>query len=60
MDKRHRELARLARKYGGTLSHGGKHVRIELPNGRFVIAAATPSNHRDFRNTEAQLRRSAS
>ena len=37
---------------------GGGHIKARLPNGRFVIMPATPSdNARGFLNTVAQVRR---
>lgn len=37
---------------------GSGHLRIRLPNGRFVIAPSTPSDGaRGFLNTVSQIRR---
>lgn len=37
---------------------GGGHLKLRLPNGRFVICPSTPSdNARGFHNTVAQVRR---
>jgi hypothetical protein len=36
---------------------GGGHLRLTLPNGRFVIAPATPSDWRALDNLRAMVRR---
>jgi hypothetical protein len=38
---------------------GSGHYRIVLPNGRFIVASATPSCWRTERNFKAQLRKIA-
>jgi hypothetical protein len=35
----------------------GRHYRLKLGNGRSVIVAATPSNHRAIHNLRANVRR---
>jgi hypothetical protein len=33
------------------------HLKVTLPNGRFVFMASTPSDRRNALNTRAQIRR---
>lgn len=44
-------------KHGLTTERRGKHLAIHCPNGNYVIAALTPSDHRSAKNTAAELRR---
>lgn len=42
---------------GWTVEKGRKHVKAKGPNGALVTLPATPSDHRSFMNSRAQLRR---
>jgi predicted RNA binding protein YcfA (HicA-like mRNA interferase family) len=48
-----RELIR----QGWTAWRGGKHVRVQHPNGFTITVPGRPSDHRSERNWFAQLRR---
>ena len=57
MPRRERELRRLAREHGCTLTHGGKHWLLRHPSGAVASATDTPGDRRDLRNLAAKLRR---
>lgn len=57
MSRRERELRRLARELGWTLTHGGKHWLLRHPSGAVASATDTPGDRRDLRNLAAKLRR---
>jgi predicted RNA binding protein YcfA (HicA-like mRNA interferase family) len=53
-----RALRKLGRRYGFDLERTrGGHYRLRSATGEVVIAAASPSCSRHFKNTEADLRR---
>jgi len=60
MTRRERDLRRLARQHGCSLTRAGNsHWRLHHPSGITLIAAATPSDHRARRNLVGALRRAA-
>ena len=56
MKKRMRELR--AEYPGAKLEvTGGSHIRMRMPNGKFIIVAATPSDHRVRHQIRKSVRR---
>ncbi len=62
MTKMVRELKKMMKRNGIEISsiEKGKrsaHLKIYLPNGRYVVTGCTPSDHRALKNTISQARR---
>lgn len=59
MDKRMRDLSRIAKRYGLTVDvETGKHVRLRDASGRVVATASrTPSDANALQRIEADLRK---
>lgn len=58
MDRRERDLRKLARDHGRVVERRGKHFALVDPEGRrpAVIASVSPSDHRTRKNLLTQLR----
>ena len=59
MRKMHRDLKKLAKRFGGKLqlsTNANPHPRILLPNGRYVVCSQSPSCSRAMKNLETSLR----
>lgn len=57
MNKDTRGFIRQWTKRGARLKRGAKHGKLILPNGRTVIVALTPGDHRALLNLRAEVRR---
>lgn len=55
--KDYNRLVKLAEQKGCRVIRTGTHVKIRLSNGRIIVAAKNPSDHRAILNLRARLRR---
>ncbi len=61
MNKRERELRKVAREHGLVLTHARRgHFHMRTPDGRLVtVASLSPSDGRAFRNLTSHARKAA-
>ena len=57
MKKEMGKLFKALASQGWSVEKGRKHVKAKSPNGALVTLPATPSDHRSYLNSRAQLRR---